>query len=356
MEKIIPIFRPYYDHLEEEAISRVLRSRWTGLGAETEKFEQEFAKKLGVKHAVALNSCTSALHLAYILHNIGPGDEVIIPTMTFISTAHCVVHTGATVIFADIDRNTMLIDPKDAKRKTTSKTKLIVPVLYAGQPIEHSSDIPVVYDCAHACGSKFDAKGKNCCWSLHAVKNISCGDGGVFTTDDDNLADRCRKLRWLGIDKSTWDRTETNKNYWWEYSVNNIGFKYHMNDITAAIGIEQLKKLDKMQEKRVLIANQYLNELDGYVDLPPFQNSSWHLFVIRTKNRNKLATYLKNEEITTGVHYKPIHLYKCYGPQPSLPVAEEVWQTILTLPMYYELTSEKVSFICDKIKDFCKWN
>lgn len=354
-EKIIPIFSPSYDDREVDAISRVLKSKWSGLGPETEKFEQAFAEKLGVKHAIAVNSCTAALHLAYLLHGVGPGDEVIVPGITFISTAHCVLHAGGTPIFADVEKDTLLMDTKDVYQKITPRTKLIVPVLYAGQSREYTSKLPVVYDCAHAAGSKFNARGKTCCWSFHAVKNISCGDGGMLTTDDDNFACECRKLRWLGIDKSTWDRTEINKKYWWEYFVNKIGYKYHMNDISAAIGIVQLNKLDQMQEKRKKIVTQYLKELNGYVGLPPFQEeSSWHLFVIRSKHRNELAIHLKKSGICTGVHYKPINLYKCYKQTCCLPVSEEVWKEILTLPLYPDLTEDMVSFICSKIKNFYK--
>ena len=350
--KNIPIFRPCYDKREEEAVGRVLQSGWSGMGPETERFEQAFAKKVGSKYAVALNSCTAALHLAYLTH-IQPGDEVIVPPITFVSTAHCVLLAGGKPVFADVEPDSLLLDMRDVEKKITPKTKLIVPVLYAGQVREYRSDIPIIYDCAHALGSTFNAKGKTCCWSFHAVKNISCGDGGMITTDDDNVASRCRRLRWLGIDKSTWERSG-NESYWWEYCVKEIGYKYHTNDILAAIALVQLEKLEELQEKRLKLVNQYLNELDGYVGLPNFHGSSWHLFVIRVENRNKLSLKLKECGMATGVHYKPIHKYACYNSDISLPVAEKEWQSILTLPLFPDLSSDDVMDICKVIREFSK--
>lgn len=349
---MLQIFQPAYDEREEQAVAEVLRSRWSGLGRKVEEFEHKFAERVGAKYAVALNSCTAALHIALQLLGVGPGDEVVVPTITFVSTAHVVKYMGAEPVFCDIEADTLLLDA--AKVKITPRTKAVIPVLYAGQcpPPTWQFPVPVIYDAAHATGSSWRASGI-ACWSFHAVKNLSTGDGGMLTTDDPVLCERARRLRWLGIDRSTWERTDSSRQYWWTYNIDEIGYKYHMNDITAAIGLVQLDKLSQMQEKRLAIVARYLKNLAGVVGLPQFDsNSSWHLFVIRAERRDDLSVFLRGKGINTGVHYKPIHLYPCYGPQPPLPVAESEWRRILTLPLYPQLELTQVDYICDCTKEF----
>lgn len=352
---MIPVFRPYYDEREEQAVLAVLRSRWIGLGPKTKEFEDVFAGKVGALHAVALDSCTASLHLALKLAGIEAGDEVLVPTITFVSTAHAVTYLGAKPIFCDVEPQTLMLDWRDAMKKRTSKTKAILPVLYAGQPYHHpDTDLKMIYDCAHAAGSNFDVSDKVCCWSFHAVKNLAVGDGGMLTLSDPDQAQRAKRLRWLGIDKATWDRNTNRAGYQWEYQVREIGYKYHMNDIVASLGITQTQKLDEMQEKRKLLVERYFNNLKGKVSLPPYDNrSSWHLFHIRVPyGRDELITYLMENGVSAGVHYKPIHLYPCYGEQKTLPVAEEVWKTLVTLPLYPELELEEVDYICQLVEDF----
>jgi dTDP-4-amino-4,6-dideoxygalactose transaminase len=230
----------------------------------------------------------------------------------------------------------------------------VVPVLYGGRPIpDVELDVPAVYDCAHACGSSWNAAGKLCCWSFHAVKNLATGDGGMITTDDEQEYRRAQRLRWCGIDKSTWDRSGVGRSYWWEYRIDEVGFKYHMNDLAAALGIVQLEKLDEMQEIRHRLVRQYLDELADIpgLELPAYdERSSWHLFVVRTPHRNELSMLLQERGISTGVHYKPIHLYPLYNKYP-LAVAEEEWPKLLTLPLFPALTSEQVSEVCAAVRD-----
>ena len=356
---MIPLFRPDYGEHETAAVADVLDSGWVGLGPRTEQFEQQFAERVGSRYAVATNSCTAALHISLELLGIGPGDEVIVPTLTFVSTAHAVRFCGAKPVFCDVDAETLCINLDDAARKITPRTAAIIPVLYAGQPLDVGADymspdgrtIPLIYDAAHAAGSTFDAGGsKLACWSFHAVKNLACGDGGMLTTSDRRQAERARRLRWLGIDRSTWDRSSIGRRYWWEYDVAEIGHKSHMNDIAAAIGLAQLARLDEMQQSRRRIAERYRERLDGVVRLPAESpGSSRHLFVIRTPRRDELAAALREAEIHTGVHYKPLHLYRCYGPGPSLPVAEREWRKILSLPIFPRLKLVGVDRICDVI-------
>jgi len=362
---MIDLFKPYTGKEELESLRDIFESGWIGLGPKTEQFEEKFAEYIGCKYVVGLNSATAALDLSLKLLNINHRDEVIIPTMTFVSTAHVVKYNLAEPIFADVYKN-LSIDLKDVKRKITSRTKAIIPVHYSGRAVdmdrlkEIAGDIPIIEDAAHAAGAIY--KEKKCgslstmgCFSFHAVKNLAMGDGGAIATNDKEMCERAKRLRWLGIDKSTWDRSDQNKSYWWEYVVNEIGLKCHMNDISASIGLVQLSKLDKMNSRRKAIAQRYT---EGLLDVktPTMDTddskSSWHIYCIRCKRRNDLSVYLKDKGIMTGVHYKPIHLYKCYGNIPSLPKAERYFKEILSLPMHPGLTNDEVDTVIEAINSF----
>ena len=351
MRPAIPIYRPYFDEREEAAVAEVLRSGWIGLGAKTEELEARFSERVGARYGVALNSATAALHIALMLRDLEPGDEVLVPTLTFVATAMAANYVGATPVLCDVEREFLCLDVDDAERRRTSRTRAVIPVLYGGHVMpDVDLDVPTIYDSAHATGSGFDAGGKLCCWSFHAVKNITTGDGGMITTDDEDVYRRALRLRWLGIDKSTW--ADVDRAFPWEYPIEEVGFKYHMNDLAAAIGLVQLEKLDEMQAIRHRLVQQYLEELYGVpgLELPAYDpDSSWHLLVVRTPHRDALSLYLKERGINTGAHYKPIHLYPLYR-AGALPVAEEEWPKLLTLPLFPALTSDQISEICAAVR------
>lgn len=370
----IPLFRPSFDEEEVQAVREVLLSGWVGLGPKVKEFESQMAQyfECDSNRVVALNSCTSALDMSMKLLKIGWGDEVIVPAMTFVSTAHAVAFNHATPIFADIDPVTMHIDWNDVFDKVNDRTKAVIPVHYAGRPVEMEeaifsltdAGIDVVEDCAHAMGAEYYGKkvgwrGDMACFSTHAIKNLSTGDGGLLVLSDNidtETVKKARRLTWLGIDKTTWARTRDNKTYWWEYMVNEIGMKAYMNDIAAAIGLVQLRKLDAANRRRKLIAGMYTEAFKG-IDIfktPPDDSenikSSWHIYCLRVmERRDELSEYLAGKEIETGVHYKPIHLYGCYGNKPHLPVAESVWNQIISLPMYPSMASEDVTRVIDEV-------
>jgi len=377
----IPVFRPNYGPEEIKAVTEVLKSGWIGLGPKTQEFEEKFAKYIGAKYAVALNSATAALHLSLIAAGVKPGDEVIVPSFTFVSTAHVVMYLGAKPVFADIEPDTLCISPKDVAKKITKKTKAIIPVHYGGHPcrikelrkIAKAKKIIIIEDASHACGStyggyKIGVTSPLTCFSFHAVKNLATGDGGMITTDDKAMAERLRRLRWLGINANTWERIATiskvgpksYKGYGWYYEVAELGYKCHMNDIAAALGLAQLKKLEKSNKIRRKLAATYtkaLSKLPG-ITCPTVDSNvttSQHNYVIRYDKRDELHLYLREKFISTGVHYLPIHLqpfYRKLYPKVKLPIVEAEWKKVLLLPLYPQLTSKEQLFIIKGIRDF----
>lgn len=354
---MIPVFRPKM--IKEEILlelEKIFDSGWIGLGPKTEEFEQKFAEYIGVKYAVGVNSATAALHLANLVLGIGLGDEVIVPSMTFVSTALAPLYCGGTPVFADIEEDTLCVDPADVEKKVTSRTKAVIPVHYGGHAcrmdeimeIAHRHNLYVIEDAAHGCGGKYKNRmlgsvGVMGCFSFHAVKNLPTGDGGMITTNDEKIYNDLKKLRWVGIDKGTWDRS-AKKGYSWQYSVDKLGFKYHMNDITAVIGLAQLKVLDEHN----LIRREYAQRYDeafkdvSWIKLPvekDYAYSCRHNYVVKVPLRNELNGYLSAKGISTGVHYEPIHHFKVFGEvKADLPITERVWPRLLTLPLYPSMT------------------
>lgn len=366
---MIQVFRPDMGDEEIDAVAEVIRSGWIGLGPRTEEFEERFANRIGTEHAVGLNSATAALKLALKLLDVGPGDEVIVPTMTFVSTAHVARYHGATPVFADVEWETMNISLEDVERKLGPDTAAVVPVHYGGRPVDMEAlsdvtdDVPIIEDCAHAAGSTYRGEpvggiGDIGCFSFHAVKNLAMGDGGALVLDDDEMASRAERLRWLGIGESTWGRTEPGKSYRQQYRVPEIGYKCHMNDIAASLGLVQLSKLDEMNARRREIVDAYFDGLADVeqLELPPrddeHSRSSWHIFHVKAENRDELVAHLDENDIATGIHYTPIHTYECYGEQPSLPVAEELSRYIVTLPLHPRLSDEDVERVIGEIRRF----
>lgn len=382
-QKIIPVFQPNYGRAEIEAITQVLKSGWIGLGPKTEEFEKRFADYVGAPYAIALNSATAALHLSLLAAGIGKGDEVIVPSLTFVSTAHAVLYVGATVVFADVEEDTLCLSPDDVEKKITQRTRAIIPVHYGGHPcdmdqlrqIASKHKLIIIEDASHACGSSYHGQkigsiSPFTCFSFHAVKNLATGDGGMITVKDKIIADRLHRLRWVGINKNTWNRmgdiSKTGNQqygaYGWYYEVEELGYKYHMNDLNAALGIVQLRKLESANKKRRILSHRYTQQLKTFTqircpDLKPGIVSAQHNFVIRCKDRDALHEYLKGKKISTGVHYYPVHLhpyYKKLYPKIRLPVTENEWKKLLTLPLYPQLSEKQQDYIITCINNFYK--
>lgn len=370
---MIPVFKPSLEAEELDNLKKIFKNGWIGLGPLTEDFERKFSKYAGAGHAVGVNSCTAALHLALIACDLKKNDEVIVPAVTFISTGIVVVYCGAKPVFADVKEDTLCIDAEDVEKKITKNTKVIIPVHYGGHPCEmdklfsiaNKRGIRIIEDAAHACGSSYKGKkigslsSMSTCFSFHAVKNLAIGDGGMITTGNAALADRLRKARWFNITKSTWDRSRKGR-YFWRYDIDDVGYKYHMNDVAAAIGLAQLKKLDNMNEIRRKLVSRYNDALggSGWIDIPVLRKgmeSSCHNYVIKTRHRDDLSDYLREKDISTGVHYEPINHYKIFkGCFADVPAAERIWKKLLTLPLYPDLSFTDQDVIIGEIIKFGK--
>jgi perosamine synthetase len=370
----IPVFRPYSGEEEIQAVAEVLRSGWWGQGPKTVEFEQRFSAFVGAKYAVSLNSATAALHLALTVAGV-EGGEVITTPMTFVSTNHAVLYNHATPVFADVQADTLNLDPEQVERKITPRTRAIVVVHYGGRPadidrlteIARAHNLILVEDAAHAAGSSYHGRPVGSispltCFSFHPVKNLATGDGGMITLDNPEWDARLRRLRWVGINKDTWvrSRDKDSAGYAWEYDVDEAGYKYHTNDIMSAIALVQLQRLPQTNARRREIAALYqagLSDL-GWLELPPLVPedcvSAQHNYVVRCANRDKLADWLREHRVATGMHYTPNHLHAMYKPYVTepLPVVEREWLRLLTLPLYPALTDGDVQYIIDVIRAY----
>lgn len=377
MNNVVPLFKPSYGPREEELVCQALRSGWTGLGPLTQEFEEKFAKRLGVKYALMTNSCTSALELALLAHGIGPGHRVAVPTMTFVATAHAVRNVGAEVVLRDVDENDLCLQWRNEQHEDMD---CIIPVLFAGQPYQaplwEEAECLLIYDCAHAVGSSFDARGKTCCWSFHAVKNLACGEGGMLTTDDDAIAEKVRRMRWLGVSKSTYERSGLPANllmgpgddedsrlnvkhrqiYSWEYGVTYPGRKAHGNDLAAAVGLAQLERLDEMQARRECLWLRYQAYLTECGFIAWLVGHSSLLAMLGHPRADELMGHLALKGIQSGRHYKPLHLTEAYGephyPYPIFPVANKVWRELITLPLFPEMSVEQQDRVIEAVRSF----
>lgn len=367
----IPVFRPSITQAEIDAVADVMRSGWLGLGPVTEQFENDLAKYFGVDHVIALNSGTAALHLAVQLLDLQPGDEVIVPTITFISTAHVAGYCGAQAVFADVDEDTLCISVDDVRRKITPRTRAILPVHYGGHPCDMDGlrdavgdrKITIIEDAAHACGASYKGQligglSPMTCLSFHAVKNLTCGEGGAISTNNANWARKLREMRWMGISKDTYIRSARERVYAWQYWVNELGYKYHMHDISAAIGIVQLKRLKENNQKRRAIVERYNQAFASasWIETPPEHRdvqSSWHIYHIKVPERDRLIAHLKQRQIAPGVHYYPLHMHPYYANlNAQCPIAEEIWKRILSLPMFPDMTEEEIERVIGAVLAF----
>lgn len=366
---MIPVFRPSVTQDEIDAVAEVLRSGWWGIGPRTEEFETRFAAAAGAAEAIGTSSGTASLLLALAALDVD-GREVVTTALTFVATNHAILQAGARPVFADVEPDTLTIDPAAVERAITPRTGALMVVHYGGHPaamdelrqIAVRHGLPIVEDAAHACGATYRGRpvgslSRLTSFSFHAVKNLAMGEGGAITTDDTDLAERIRRLRWHGLTRGTWARSAPSS-YAWDYDLAEIGFKAHLSDVAAAIGIVQLRRLEALNGRRREIVGLYragLADLD-WLELPterPEVRSSWHLFAVRLADRDRLIAHLAERGVSASVHYRPTHLYRPYRPYAtSLPITEREWQRLVTLPLFPDLTAVEIDQVIDSVRSF----
>ncbi|MCX7966651.1 MAG: DegT/DnrJ/EryC1/StrS family aminotransferase [Syntrophorhabdaceae bacterium] len=367
---MIPVSKPSIGKEELEEIEKVFSTGWLGLGSTVFEFEKKIAEYLGVKNVIAVNTGTTALHLALDACGIGEEDEVIVPSLTFCASVQVITAVRAKPVFCEINPDTLNIDVDDVMKKITSKTKAIMPVHYCGQAcdiinllnIGKTKNIVIIEDAAHAFGSscmgkKIGSFGDITCFSFDPIKNITCGEGGAVVVHDDNLAEIIRKKRNLGIDRDAWNRYQEKRP--WFYEVSMQGYRYHMSNINAAIGLVQLKKLEQFLKRKREIVKRYNDAFSGIKDISLLKcnldETAPFSYMMRITNgkRDDLIDFLAKNGIGSGVHYIPNHLQPLFKPYyKELPITEMVWQQIITLPLYYEMTDEDVNKVIEKVMAF----
>lgn len=374
----LPFSKPSISEEEIEAVAEVLRSGWITTGPKAAAFEEAFRGYCAAKEAVALCSATAGMHLLLVALGIGPGDEVITPSMTWVSTVNLIELTGATPVFADIDRDTLMVSTETVEPLLSERTKLIIPVHFAGaavdmEPIRQlaaAREIPLVEDAAHAAGTEYHGEkiGKHgtAIFSFHPIKNITCGEGGMFCSEDAELLARIRRLKFHGLGVDAFDRTMQGRAP--QAEVLEPGFKYNLTDMAAALGLGQLERLDDFIAKRMLLAQRYQELLAGVEEVLPLtvpsypMRHAWHLFIVRLDSgragmdRQAFMAALKEKNIGTGIHFNAVHTQKYYRetlrlPTGALPATEWNSERICSLPLFPDMTLEDVDAVVTAIKE-----
>jgi UDP-4-amino-4-deoxy-L-arabinose-oxoglutarate aminotransferase len=370
----LPFSRPSLGEEELAAVKSVFESGWITTGPKNAELEETFGQLTGNQHSIAVSSATAGMHVTLLALGIQPGDEVITPSLTWVSTINIITLLGATPVMIDIDRDTLMVTPELIEAAITPRTRAIIPVHYAGAPadidairaIGERHGIPVIEDAAHAAGCYY--KGKHvgqqgtAIFSFHAIKNMTCAEGGLIVTDDAALADRMRSLKFHGLGVDAYDRHTHGRKP--QAEVIMPGFKYNLQDISAAIALVQLKKLPAINQRRAAIAQRYLTELANTPFLPlaqpewPHQHA-WHLFIIRVDeaqcgiSRDALMETLKAQDIGTGLHFRAAHTHKYYReryPQLSLPHTEWNSDRICSIPLFPDMRDEDVTRVISALR------
>jgi dTDP-4-amino-4,6-dideoxygalactose transaminase len=372
MTEPIPFHRAAIGEEEIRGVTEVIESGWLTTGSRVREFEERFAEKVGAPHAVAVNSATAALHLSLAASGVGPGDEVIVPTMTFAATAEVVTAVGATIVLADCDPSTLNITADLIAERMSPRTAAVMPVHYGGRPCDMdlildlagSRGLAVFEDAAHAFPASYRGRpigsiGTATSFSFYANKTITTGEGGMLTTADEGLAARARMLSLHGLSKDAWRRFDRGGS--WEYDIVAPGYKYNLTDIAAAMGLAQLGKADDLLARRRALALRYVElvaDVPGVTPLAGHEDGghAWHLFVIRLEGgcaeRDRLAVTLQEADIGISVHYKPLHrhpLYAALHDDAELPNASAAADQILSLPLFPGMTFGQQDRVVDEL-------
>jgi UDP-4-amino-4-deoxy-L-arabinose-oxoglutarate aminotransferase len=377
----LPFSRPSISEDDIAAVDAVLRSGWITTGPKCTEFENRFGEYVGSKGAVALASATAGMHLLIEALGIGSGDEVITPAMTWVSTVNLAVLSGARPVFVDVDRDTLMVSADAIEAALTSRTRLIVPVHFAGAAVDMAPirrlaaqhGVSLAEDAAHALGTEYRGERIGCrgttIFSFHPIKNITTGEGGMLCSDDPALLDRIRRLKFHGLGADAFERETQGRSP--QAQVQEPGFKYNLTDIGAVLGLGQLARVDVFNRRREELALTYRERLSGIDEILPLADStypmvhSWHLFVVRLDvaragiSRNEFMERLKERNIGTGIHFLAVHLQRYYRESMGtrrgmLPNTEWNSDRICSLPLFPDMTPEDVEDVVDAIKDVLK--
>jgi perosamine synthetase len=376
-KKNIRLFKPSLGNEEIQAIKKIFKRSWIGFGPEVKKFENSFSKFIGLKYSVGVTSCSAALHIALASKNFKKKKKVLVPAMTFSATAAAALYNGLDPVFVDINEFDLNINFEDLKKKYSKDCVAVIPVHVGGHPCEMEKIIPwakkkkllVIEDCAHTIGGIYKGKmlgtwGDISCFSFEEKKMLTTGDGGMICTNNKSLATKFRALSFHGWNRDPWTRYKKSVGYknlnekHWYYQIKDLGFKYNMNDLMAAIGQAQLKKLNSFNLKRNLGVKKYLNGIKDCKNIKPYflkeyKRIAYWMFAIRSKKRDQLITFLKKRGIATSVYWIPVPMHPLYKKFKSkIPVTKKVWKELITLPLFSDIKKEEISYIIKYIKEF----
>lgn len=376
--EFLPFCRPAIDEADIQAVVATLRSGWITTGPKSNQLEERFRDYVGCRHAIALASATAGMHVTLAALGIGPGDEVVTPSLTWVSTVNLIVLAGATPVFADVDRDTLMVTPETLAPCLTERTKLIIPVHYAGAPADldpmrqlaASRGARLLEDAAHAAGTAYRGEriGKQgtAIFSFHPIKNLTTGEGGMVCTDDDDLAARVRRLKFHGLGVDAYDRKMQGRSP--QAEVLEPGYKYNLTDIGAALGLGQLARLDAINQRRRILAARYREKLAAIPELIPLREPSypaehaWHLFIVRLDveraglSRDAFMEALKQRQIGTGLHFRAVHTQKYYrerGVALRQPLPHTEWNSerICSLPLFPDMTERDQDDVVGAIRE-----
>jgi len=368
-KKLIPIARPSIGKEELENIKKVFETHWLGMGSFVYEFEKKVEAYLGAKYAIAVNTGTTAIHVALSSIGVESGDEIIVPSLTFAGSIQPIINLGAKPVFCEIRPDTLNIDVEDAEKRITKKTKAIVVVHYGGMPcdidtmlkIGKKKKIRVIEDAAHAFGSSYKGRkigsfGDVACFSFDPIKNLTCGEGGCVTTNSAKLAETLRGKRLLGISKDTWMRYKNKRS--WFYEVVTEGYRYHMSNINAAIGLAQFEKFEKFITRKKRIVKSYDNFFKNVKGIELLwrdyrQSAPFNYTIKISVNRDKFIQYMQEKGISIGINYIPNHIQPFFKRfKAKLPITEKVWKKIVSLPLYYDMTKKDIEKVKRSVKTF----
>ena len=376
-KKFIRLFKPSFGNEEVEAIKKILKKSWIGYGPEVKKFENSWSKYIGIKYSVGVTSCSAALHIALASKNFKKKKKVLVPAMTFTATAAAALYCGLEPVFVDINEYDLNINFEDLKKKYSKDCVAVIPVHVGGHPCEMEKIVPwakrrkllVIEDCAHTTGGIYRGKtlgtwGDISCFSFEEKKMLTTGDGGMVCTNNKSLAVKFRNLSFHGWNRDPWSRHKKSlskknlKEKHWYYQIKQLGFKYNMNDLMAAIGLAQLKKLNSFNFKRNTGIQKYLKGIKNCKNIKPYfvkqhKRIAYWMFAVRLKKRDQLITFLKKKGIATSVYWIPVPMHPLYKKYKSkIPVTKRVWKELVTLPLFSDIKLKELNYVINSVKEF----